>query len=110
MDFTQHPFVVSRLRSGGGRFSQTENAEAERAEELLRNTPAPDIAVPREDLAACRAIEGQAVEAYHEAKAMAKGLESPRNARRKSRRVSEGEIRLPDAGKVAAAGEIRARW
>lgn len=105
VDFTQHPFVVCRaFEAAVVDFRKLKNAEAERAEELLRNTPAPDIAAPREDLAACRAIEGQAVEAYHEAKAMAKGLESLQERQKAlAARVSEGESSLPDAGKVAAA-------
>lgn len=103
VDFEQHPFVVVRaILSACKEFFTFKSAEKERAEEVLRNTAAPDIAAPKAAIEDCRRAEAAAVAAYHEANAFAKGVEGLRERRAKLAATIEG-TKVPDAERVAAA-------
>lgn len=103
IDFEQHPFVVVRAFLQACKdFFKLKNAEKDRADEVHRNTPAPDIAAPKAPLVQCKADEAAAVEAYHEANALAKGVEGQQDRRAKLAATIEA-TKAPDAERVAAA-------
>lgn len=105
IDFEQHPFVVARAFLQRCKdFFTLKNAEKARAEEVLRNTPAPAIPAPKAPLEALLRESAAAVTAYHEAKALARGVANViarRDALAAS--VAEAAENLPDAEKVRAA-------
>jgi len=103
IDFNQHPFVVAQaFLQKCKEFFTLKNAEKTKAEEVLRNTPAPAIAAPKATLVECKASEEAAVAAYHEANAFAKGVEGLRERRATLAATIEGTT-VPDAEKVAKA-------
>lgn len=103
VDFDQHPFVVVRAFLAACKdFFKLKNAEKERADEVHRNTPAPEIAAPKAALDECRKSEASAVAAYHEANALTKGLEGLRERRATLAATIEGAT-VPDVERVAAA-------
>lgn len=105
IDGEQHPFVLCRaILERCSEFQTIKNAAAELAEETRRHTPAPHIAAPAATVAELREKETAAIEAYHEAAAAAKGLESLQARQAELRALVESGARdLPDAAKVAEA-------
>jgi prefoldin subunit 5 len=103
VDFDQHPFVVVRaILSACKEFFTFKNAEKDRAEEVLRNTPAPEIAAPKSAIEECRKNEAAAVAAYHEANAFARHVVGLRERRAKLAATIEA-TKVPDVEKVAKA-------
>lgn len=103
VDFDQHPFVVARaFLKACKEYFTFKNSEKDRAEEVLRNTPAPAIAAPKAGIEDCRKTEAAAVAAYHEANAFARGVEGLRERRAKLAASIEATT-VPNAEKVAKA-------
>lgn len=105
VDYDQHPFVACEaLREACYDHRKGLNALAEDAEAALTYTPQPGRKPPEADLAACKKVESEAVEAYHAVKAGQAGRQSL-IARRDSlaERVKQAAVSLPPKDVVTEA-------
>jgi hypothetical protein len=73
----QHALVVcTQIEKACYEFRGLQNARAEQAEEVLRNTPAPKRPAPWGDATTCENVLRQAESAYHRAEAVATGFKA----------------------------------
>jgi DNA repair ATPase RecN len=112
VNFDQHPFTVcTRLREACSEFYKLQNARAKDAENVLKNTPAPTVAAPKDELAAVEQRAQAASQAFYDARARTQGQANLAQRVTDLRAKVESEAAaLPDRKKLeSTAAEYYAR-